>query len=121
MQDKRLYGIRGAVCTENTAENMQKAVADLMGRIFEKNALREDDIVSVQFTLTGDLDCANPASVLRKSGLCTGVPLFCAAEPAVKGALAHTVRVLVIAYSGSKPVHVYLGEAQKLRPDLRSS
>ena len=73
MQDKRLYGIRGAVCTENTAENMQKAVADLMGRIFEKNALREDDIVSVQFTLTGDLDCANPASVLRKSSLCTGL------------------------------------------------
>ena len=48
MQDKRLYGIRGAVCTENTAEDMQKAVADLMGRIFEKNALCEDDIVSVR-------------------------------------------------------------------------
>lgn len=121
MDEKRLYGIRGAVCTENTAEKLQKSVTDVIKLIFEKNNLCEKDIVSVQFTLTADLDCLNPASALRNSGLCTQVPLFCAAEPPVKGSLAHTVRVLITAYLSEKPVHVYIGGAEKLRPDLNAT
>lgn len=121
MHTKRLYGIRGAVCTENKPDELKAAVSTLVRELFEKNGIEdEEDIVSVQFTVTGDLDCLNPAAALRREGLCTRTPLFCAAEPHVQGALAKTVRVLITAYlnCGTKAVHLYLGEAKKLRPDL---
>lgn len=121
MHTKRLYGIRGAVCTENKPDALKTAVCTLIRELFEKNGIiDEDDIVSVQFTVTSDLDCLNPAAALRSQGVCMRVPLFCAAEPRIKGMLPKTVRVLITVYlnSGSKTVHIYLGEAQKLRPDL---
>ncbi|WP_428768507.1 chorismate mutase [Treponema sp. HNW] len=124
MHTKRLYGIRGAVCTENRPDAVKDAVCTLIRGLFEKNGISdEDDIVSVQFTVTDDLDCLNPAAALRREGLCARTPLFCAAEPRIKGALPKTVRVLITAYlavcdADKKPVHLYLGEAQKLRPDL---
>ncbi len=127
MHTKRLYGIRGAVCTENKPDALKEAVCTLMRELFEKNGIEdEENIVSVQFTVTSDLDCLNPAAALRQGGMCTRTPLFCAAEPHIEGALPKTVRVLITAYltvcdADKKPVHIYLGEAQKLRPDLCAS
>lgn len=118
MHTKRLYGIRGAVCTENTPDELRQAVCTLVRGLFEKNNIVEEDIVSLHFTLTHDLDCLNPAAALRQSGLCTHTALFCSAEPPITGALAKTVRVLITAYSAQKPVHLYQGKARELRPDL---
>ncbi|MGI5172057.1 chorismate mutase [Treponema sp. OMZ 840] len=119
MHTKRLYGIRGAVCTENNPDELRHAVCALIREIFEKNAIEEEeDIVSLQFTLTQDLDCLNPAAALRQDGLCTHTALFCSAEPQISGSMPKTIRVLITAYCSGKPVHVYAGEAQKLRPDL---
>ena len=118
MNKKRLYGIRGAVHTLNKADALQKAVTDLMTRLFTENSLNEDDIVSVQFTLTQDLDCLNPAQAVRQAGMCTSAPLFCAQEPHIKGARTGIIRVLVSAYLENKPVHVYTGDAESLRPDF---
>ena len=53
---KRLYGIRGAVCCGNTADEIQHAVSDMCSRLFCENGLQGEDFVSLHFTMTGDLD-----------------------------------------------------------------
>lgn len=121
--DKRLIGIRGAVCAENTDSSITQNVGLLCKSIVEENAIQVEDIVSIQFTVTPDLDALNPATALRHAAPFSGVesvPLFCAAEPVMKKMLDHVVRVLLTAYV-DKDAHikaVYLNGAQKLRPDL---
>ena len=123
---RRLYGIRGAVCCGNAAEEIQSAVSEMCSRLFRGNGLQGDDLVSLHFTMTGDLDALNPAAALRRSDcgdLVKEAALFCSAEAFVKGGLPRTIRLLVTAYmeEGSKPVHIYTGGAEVLRPDFVQS
>lgn len=121
MNKKRLYGIRGAWCTKNTEESLCHDVSHMISDILTKNTLDESDIVSVQFTVTADLDVLNPAAALRREGLCANTALFCALEPPVKGSLSHTVRVLLTAYLYNPPIHVYGGGAEVLRPNFANN
>lgn len=116
--EKRLFAVRGAVCCQNTVGSIQEEVTLLYRTILEKNAMDEADIVSVQFTMTGDLDARNPASALRRGGYAADLPLFVSAEPPVQGALARTIRILITFYGTRKPDAVYLHGAEVLRPDL---
>ncbi len=116
MDNKRLYGIRGAWCTKNTEASMRQDVFAMVKNILDENSLDEDDIVSIHFTVTNDLDAFNPAAALRKEGLCLNSALFCSLEPFVVGSLKSTVRVLITAYLTEKPIHVYGGGAEILRP-----
>ena len=116
----RLVALRGAnTVTENTAEAILAATDTLMREILARNKLGGDDLVSCIFTLTPDLDATFPAAAAREMGLST-VPLLCAREIPVPGALPKVIRVLIHAYKpdGTPPEHVYLGEAVKLRLDL---
>ncbi len=119
----RLYGIRGAVCTKNTAEDIIKNVGEMCRALFEKNALKAADIVSVQFTVTSDITALNPAAALRRSGIAfdvSSLALFCAVEPAMEKSLPLTIRVLITAYmdDGATARHIYLNGAEVLRPDF---
>ncbi|MGN0728223.1 chorismate mutase [Treponema sp.] len=121
--EKRIYGIRGAVCAENTPESIQKNVAEMCRALFCGNNLKSEDIVSVHFTMTPDLDCMNAAAALRKSdaGIDTSsLALFVSQEAVISGMLPRVVRVLVTAYlpKGSVPSPVYMNGAEKLRPDF---
>ncbi len=116
--NKRLYGIRGAWCTKNSHESIRSDVKSMLTLILEKNNLLEDDIVSIHFTMTNDLDVLNPAAALRKEGLCLNTALFCSCEPQVENSLPRTIRVLITAYLDEKPLHVYGGGAEVLRPDF---
>jgi chorismate mutase len=123
--EKRLYGVRGAVFAENSADGIMRSVDELFEGIFTKNPLDESDIVSIQFTVTPDLRALNPATALRKSShgqKASACALFCAQEPVTDGASLGTIRTLVTAYfpAGCKPVHVYANGAEILRPDLIS-
>ncbi len=120
---KRLYGIRGAVCCENTKQDIQKAVETMCSQLFSRNIFCPEDLVSLHFTMTGDLDAFNPAAALRKSSLghlVQQAALFCSAEAPVVGSLPRTIRVLVTMYmeEGSIPHHCYTGGAEVLRPDF---
>ena len=116
-----LRGIRGATClTANDADEMREAVRELLGAVMERNRLTSDDIVSIILTGTPDLTCAFPAAGARDFGL-VDVPLLCAQEMNVDGALPRVVRILVHAdlegpRSGIQ--HVYLRGADVLRQDL---
>ncbi|MDR1785061.1 MAG: chorismate mutase [Spirochaetaceae bacterium] len=126
MMNKRLYGIRGAVSASNTEKDITEAVDELFSRLFGLNNVDPGEVVSVQFTVTGDLTACNPAGALRKSSLgrpAAGWALFCSQEPDIQGAPPGIIRVLVTAYlpGGTAVRHVYVRGAEKLRPDLAES
>lgn len=114
----RLYGIRGAICTQDTVDDIVKNTSLLYSTILEKNDISETDIVSIQFTTTPDLTKLNPAAALRKSGYASDVPLFCSLEPVFENSLKNVIRCLILAYSQEKGKSVYLNGAEVLRPDL---
>ena len=114
-------GIRGAVSVEaNTPAAIDAAVRQLLTRIVIANEVKIDDIASVIFTATPDLDAAYPACTARSLGW-THVPLLCMQEMAVAGSLPQCIRVLVHWNTERPPEairHIYLGQARHLRPDL---
>ena len=91
-----------------------------MLRLMERNELVEDDIVSVLFTATADVTSIFPATAIREIGF-GAVPLLCAAEIAVPGAMPLCIRVLLHVHTTrtrDEIHHVYLHGAQGLRDDL---
>ncbi len=116
-----LRGLRGATCLHrDNAVEMTEAVSELITQMLGRNGLTGDDVVSVVLTATPDLHCAFPAAAARLAGL-DDVPLLCAVEMDVVGALPKVVRVLMhIDFEGPKAAlrHVYLRGAEVLRVDL---
>ena len=113
--------IRGATSVEsNTKEAIYDAASELVTEIVKRNALSSDDIISIHFTATRDLDAAYPAVAPRAMGY-TDTPLFCSQEMHVEGSLPRCIRALIhVSAEKTKQeiIHVYLHEAEKLRPDL---
>ncbi len=115
-----LRAVRGAITVDvDEAEAIRQATTELMTTLLERNALETADMVSILFTLTPDLRAEFPAVAAREMGL-SSVPLLCAAEIDVPGAMARCIRVMVHSYMpNQRPVrHVYLREARQLRTDL---
>lgn len=117
----RLRALRGAVTVErDEPEQVQEATIELLSEMFSRNDIAVDDIVSVLFTATPDVSSAFPAVAARRLGL-SDVPLLCAAEIAVPGALPRCIRVLLHLYTdraAGELRHVYLRDARALRADL---
>ncbi|MDX3236804.1 chorismate mutase [Streptomyces sp. ME03-5709C] len=113
--------VRGAVQLErDEAEHMHERVAELLTAILERNRIAVDDLISVWFTATPDLHSDFPAVAARKLGI-TDVPLICAQELDIAGAMPRVVRILAHVESGlakGDVSHVYLGAAAALRKDI---
>jgi chorismate mutase len=123
MGDERLWAVRGAVQVDrNDPEAILAATEELVGELMRRNGLGSEAMVSCIFTLTPDLDAEFPAVAARRLGL-DSVPLLCASEVRVPGAMERVIRVLLHYYAdgGHTPAHAYLGEARVLRSDLRSA
>jgi len=113
-----MRAIRGAITVDqNSREALSAAVKELVESIVRENQLAPADIVSAIFTLTPDLDADFPARPAREAGW-QDVPMICAQEIAVPGALARVCRLILHAKGRKAPKHVYLREAKVLRPDL---
>jgi chorismate mutase len=120
---ERLWAVRGAVQAErNDAESILAATEELMRELVGRNDLDRGRIVSCIFTSTQDLDAEFPAVAARRLGL-DQVPLICAQEVDVPGAMQRVIRVLVHYHADSRhqPAHTYLGDAQRLRSDLHAA
>jgi chorismate mutase len=115
------HGIRGATSVEaNTSQAIVSATRELLERMVAANTLQANEIASVIFTTTPDLNAAYPACAARDMGW-VNVPLLCMQEMAVVGSLPRCIRVLMhwnTDLPASQIRHVYLGAAQTLRPDL---
>jgi chorismate mutase len=123
VSEDRLFALRGAVQAEaNEADAIVGATEDLLRELIERNGLSAEAMVSCLFTTTGDLDAEFPAVAARRLGLDT-VPLICAREIDVPGAMPRVIRMMVHYYApfGHKPEHVYLGATQELRADLHAA
>ena len=121
MAPRELRAIRGAVTVDaDDPALVHAATRELLETIVERNTLDDADLVSALFTVTADLTSAFPACAARALGW-TDVPLLCALEIPVPGALPRCVRVL-LHVSTDRPraamAHVYLRDAAGLRPEL---
>ncbi len=96
-------------------------VEALLRQSFNRNDIAPEDLVSILFTATDDICSAFPAQAARERLGLVDVPLLCAREMNVEGALPGMIRVLVHFYTDRERAavqHVYLGSATALRPDL---
>ncbi len=119
----KVRGIRGATTvTDNSPEAIGEAVSELLDVIETQNQLDPEDIVSVTFTATQDLNAIFPAAIARQRPHWENVPLLDVQQMYVKDSLQRCIRVL-IHVNTSKPQkeisHVYLRGASNLRPDWR--
>lgn len=120
----RVRGIRGATTVPtNDREAIVEAVDELVREIIKRNEIDSEDISSVIFTATKDLNAEFPAVGGRRAGL-NHVPLICSTEIDVPGGQPRCLRVLMHVNT-TKPQteirHVYLREAAALRPDLEGN
>lgn len=117
----RLKAIRGATtASENTEEAIAFAVRELLEELDSRNRLDADDIVSVTFSATRDLDAVFPAAIARRARPdWHSVALMDVQQMHVEGSLPRCIRFLIHA---NLPVdaqiyHPYLRGARNLRPD----
>ena len=113
-------GVRGATTVEqDDREEILRATRELLALVIHLNGIHTEDVASAIFTTTPDLAAAFPATAARQLGW-LDVPLMCSHEIDVPGALGQCIRVL-IHWNTATPQHdiqhVYLKEAQALRPD----
>jgi chorismate mutase len=117
----KVRAFRGA--TQLAADDpveMESAVCELLTEIFEVNELKIEDLISILFTSTPDLTSEFPAKTARSLNL-GSVPLICAVEVDVEGALPRIIRVMVHAHSErslDEARHIYRRGAQVLRRDI---
>jgi chorismate mutase len=113
--------IRGAVQVDaDDREAILEGTAELVGEVMARNDLVPDDVISVLFTVTPDLTAEFPALAARKIGF-HDVPLLCATEIPVPGALPRVVRLMMhveTSRSRGEVQHVYLRGAAALRLDI---
>lgn len=118
---RQVRAVRGAITVAtDDAALVREATVELLRAMLAHNALQPSQLVSVIFTVTPDLTSEFPAVAARELGW-HDVPLLCAQEIAVPGALPRCLRILLHAESARPRAlvrHVYLRDAVALRPDL---
>jgi len=117
-----IRAVRGAITVEaDRAELVRDAAGELVTTLLATNGLMPDEVISAYFTATPDLRSEFPAAGARASGW-HEVPMLCAQELDVDGAMPRCIRVLlhVTVPVGRALQAAYLREAQALRPDLQA-
>ena len=114
-------GVRGATTADaNTREAILHATRQLLALMIRQNRIESEDVASVIFSLTSDLNAEFPALAARQLGW-LDVPLLCTNEIDVPGSLRKCVRILIhwnTDFSQKLIRHAYLKGAEQLRPDL---
>jgi chorismate mutase len=118
----KVRAIRGATtASENTVDSITLVVTELLDALEHHNQLESDDIISVIFTVTKDLDALYPASIARERLNWSNIPLLDVQQMYVEGSLDHCIRVLLYVNTPKNQNqihHTYLRGARVLRPDL---
>ena len=118
----KVRGIRGATtASENTLAAIREVVTEMLDEIENHNHIEPEEVISVIFTTTRDLDAIFPAAIARKRPGWENIPLLDLQQMHVEGSLRRCIRVL-IHINTPKPqlemIHSYLRGAKNLRPDL---
>ena len=119
-EKQHLQGLRGAITSQrNNAEAIESAVTELVREVVKRNSLNPEQIVSITFSVTTDLNACFPAAIARRQPGWEDLPLLDCQQMYVKGDLEYCIRMLAHVWLpiNQKPQHIYLGEASLLRPD----
>lgn len=113
--------VRGATQLERDERaHLLDRVEEMVLDVMSANSLVVDDFVSIIFTATSDVVSEFPAYAARQLGF-DDVPLLCARELEVGGAMPRVVRMLAhveTELSRGEVTHVFLHGAANLRRDL---
>ncbi len=113
--------VRGATQVERDDRALVlDAAGELVAAVLERNAIDPQDLISVVFTATPDLTSEFPAYAARQMGF-VDVPLLCASEIDVPGAMPRVLRLLAHVETDRARAdvkHVFLRGAAALRRDL---
>src|SRR3954451_8822890 len=113
--------VRGATQVDaDDRDQVLAATSELLQEVLTRNELDPADLISVVFTATPDLRSEFPAYAARQMGI-TDVPLLCASEIDVPGAMPRVLRLLAHVETDrprEQVRHVYLRGAAALRTDL---
>jgi chorismate mutase len=117
-----IRGVRGAITVNcNTEDSITSATEELLEQLIDENKILPEQVASVFISTTEDLNASFPARALRKFAGWTYVPVMCMRELPVPNSLKMCVRIMMhvnTAVPQEEVVHVYLGGAKVLRPDL---
>lgn len=115
-------GLRGATTVDaDSKQEVISTTAELLKEMMERNGLTKADLISIIFTATPDIKSEFPAAAARSIGI-SDIPLLCASELDITGAIPMVIRVLMHVQTDkdySTLRHVYLRKAEPLRTDLR--
>lgn len=113
--------VRGAIQVDRDDRDVLLAgAAELVHAVLGRNGIAPADLISIVFTATPDLTSEFPAYAARQLGI-TDVPLLCATEIDVPGAMPRVLRLLAHFETDlprAEVRHVYLAGAAALRTDL---
>ena len=115
-----LCALRGATTSEhNSVDSITLAVEELLSELISRNNLIPDQIISITFSVTSDLDACFPASIARKKAGWENIALLDCQQMFVKGDLSKCIRLLacVSLPNEQTPQNPYLNKARNLRPD----
>jgi chorismate mutase len=111
-------GIRGATTVDaNTKQSIYASTKELLREMIKANDVDKDDMASIIFTATDDLNAAFPAKAAREMGV-LNIPLLCSREINVPNSLQSCLRILILFNTNKKPddiKHIYLKGAADLR------
>ncbi|BBD54943.1 MULTISPECIES: chorismate mutase [Planktothrix] len=121
----RVRAIRGATTvSENSVTAIREAVIELLDELETRNQLDPNEIISMTFSVTKDLDVIFPAAIARERPLWHNVPLLDVQQMHVAGSLEKCIRFLVhvnLSSDKTQVYHPYLRGAENLRPDWNLS
>ena len=115
-----LCALRGATtCENNSVESITSAVEELLVELVSRNNLIPDQIISITFSVTSDLNACFPASIARKKSGWENIALLDCQQMFVKSDLKKCIRLLayVCLPNEQLPQNPYLNKAKDLRPD----
>ena len=118
--DYKITFIRGATtATGNSIEEIEAAVVELVDELISRNNLIKENLLSITFTATKDLDACFPASIARKCNGLDSVAFLDCQQMYVPNDVNFCIRIMaqVLLPSNNPVKHPYLRGASKLRTD----
>mgnify|MGYP001441297728 CR=1 FL=1 len=115
-----LCALRGATTSEkNSIESIDSAVEELLSELVSRNNLIPEQIISITFSVTSDLNACFPASIARKKTGWEKIALLDCQQMFVKSDLKKCIRLLAYVFLADEqiPQNPYLRKAKNLRPD----
>ena len=112
--------IRGATTASgNSLQEIEDAVVELINELISRNNIIKNNLLSITFTATKDLDACFPASIARKCNGLDSVAFLDCQQMSVPDDIDYCIRIMVqVLLPPNIPIkHPYLRGATKLRTD----